>query len=61
MNKEEIIDFIIDSITQDYYELGSTNNMTKEQVDEIVKNSNQTIIHFGVNLYSRMKEKNLLA
>ena len=61
MNKEEMIDFIIDSITQDYYELGSTNNMTKEQVDEIVKNSNQTIIHFGVNLYSRMKEKNLLA
>ena len=61
MNKEEIIDFIIDSITQDYYELGATNNMTKEQVDEIVKNSNQTIIHFGVNLYSRMKEKNLLA
>ena len=60
MNKEEIIDFIIDSITQDYYELGATNNMTKEQVDEIVKNSNQTIIHFGVNLYSRMKEKNLI-
>ena len=61
MNKEEMIDFIIDSITQDYYELGSNNNMTKEQVDEIVKNSNQTIVHFGVNLYSRMKEKNLLA
>ena len=60
MNKEEIIDFIIDSITQDYYELGSNNNMTKEQVDEIVKNSNQTIVHFGVNLYSRMKEKNLI-
>lgn len=60
MNKEEFIDFIVDSITQDYYEVGANNNMTKEQVDNIVSSSNQTIVHFAVNLYSRMKEKNLL-
>jgi len=61
MNKEEIIDFIIESITKDYYEVGESNNMSKEQIDNIVSSSNQTIVHFAVNLYSRLKEKNLLA
>ncbi len=61
MNKEEVIDFIIDSITKDYYEVGESNNMSKEQIDNIVSSSNQTIVHFAVNLYSRLKEKNLLA
>ena len=61
MDKEEIIDFMIDSITKDYYEVGESNNMTKEQIDSIVSSSNQTIVHFAVNLYSRLKEKNLLA
>lgn len=61
MDKEDIIDFMIDSITKDYYEVGASNNMTKEQIDSIVSSSNQTIVHFAVNLYSRLKEKNLLA
>ncbi len=61
MNKEEVIDFIIDSITKDYYEVGESNNMSKEQIDNIVSSSNQTIVHFAVNLYSRLKEKNLIA
>lgn len=61
MDKEEIIDFMIDSITKDYYEVGESNNMTKEQIDNVVASSNQTIVHFAVNLYSRLKEANLLA
>jgi len=60
MEKEDIIDFIVDSITQDYYEVGANNNMPKEQIDSVVASSNQTIVHFAVNLYSRLKEKNLL-
>jgi hypothetical protein len=60
MNKEQTIDFIIESITEHYYELGDNSGMTKEQVDEIVDKSNSTIVNFAISLYSKMKEKNLI-
>jgi hypothetical protein len=60
MHKEEIVDFIIKSITDDYYELGQGSGMQKEQVDQIVDQSNQTIVYIASGLYSRLKENNLL-
>ena len=60
MHKEELIDFIIESITDFYYELGEGSGMPKEQIDQIVDQSNQTIVYIASGLYSRLKDNNLL-
>ena len=61
MNKQEMISFIVESITEDYYGLGDNVGMQKNEIDEIVSKSHQTILYISNGLYSRMKEKNLIS
>lgn len=61
MNKEEIIDFMLESINKDNREICEQGGMPKEQIDAQIDQSQQSLIHMMGNLYTRMKEANLLA
>jgi hypothetical protein len=61
MNKEEIIDFMLESINRDNREICEQGGMAKEQIDAQIDQSQQSLIHMMGNLYTRMKEANLIA
>jgi|DEB19_MinimDraft_3_1074340.scaffolds.fasta_scaffold112778_4 hypothetical protein len=61
MNKEEIVDFMLDSINRDNREICEANGMPSDQIDMQIQQSQQSLSHMMSNLYTRMKEEGLLA
>lgn len=61
MNKEEVIDFMIKSMTDDWREMFVNAKISEEDIEKYMSQNNQSIVHVVVNLYSRMKKEKLLA
>ena len=61
MNKEEVIDFMIKSITDDWREMFVNAKMSEEDIEKYMAQNNQSVVHIVVNLYSRMKKAELVA
>ncbi len=60
MNKEQIIDFMIKSITDDWREMFVNAKMSEEDIEKYMTQNNQSVVHIVVNLYSRMKKEGLI-
>jgi hypothetical protein len=61
MNKEEVIDFMIKSIADDWREMFVNANISEEDIEKYMVQNSQSLVHVVVNLYSRMKKAELLA
>ena len=61
MNKEEVIDFMIKSIADDWREMFVNAKMSEEDIEKYMAQNGQSLVHVVVNLYSRMKKEKLLA
>jgi hypothetical protein len=60
MTKDEVIDFIIESINLDNRDLCEKANMSEEQINQSISDSQSSLQYIAFNLYARMKAKNLL-
>ncbi len=60
MNKEQIIDFMIKSITDDWREMFVNAKMSEEDIEKYMTQNSQSVVHIVVNLYSRMKKEGLI-
>ncbi len=60
MNKEQIIDFMIKSITDDWREMFVNAKMSEEDIEKYMTQNNQSVVHIVVKLYSRMKKEGLI-
>ena len=61
MNKEELVDFMLESINEDNRQICRSNNMTEDQIDQMITQSQQSLIFMISNLVGKMKERGLLA
>ena len=61
MNKEEVIDFMIKSIADDWREMFVNAKMSEEDIEKYMAQNGQSLVHVVVNLYSRMEKEKLLA
>lgn len=60
MNKEDIIDFMLESINKDNRDICTQNGMPEAQIDQMIEQSQPGLVHMMGNLYTRMKEAGLL-
>jgi hypothetical protein len=60
MNKEDTIDFMIKSITDDWREMFVNAKMSEEDIEKYMTQNSQSVVHIVVNLYSRMKKEGLV-
>ena len=60
MNKEEIVDFIIKSMTDDWKEMFINAKMNKEDIEKYMNQNAQSIVHIAVNLYTKMKKEGII-
>ncbi len=60
MNKEDTIDFMIKSITDDWREMFVNAKMSEEDIEKYMTQNSQSVVHIVVNLYSRMKKEGLI-
>jgi len=60
MNKEEVIDFMIKSIADDWREMFVNAKMSEEDIEKYMTQNSQSLVHIVVNLYSRMKKEGLV-
>lgn len=61
MTEEQIIAFMVDSVNKDNRELCERGGMSKEETDSSIEQSQPSLNLLMANLYSRMKESNLIA
>ena len=61
MNKEEIIDMMVESITADNRELCKQNNMSDEEAEAQIAASQATLVYMASNIYTKLKEGGALA
>lgn len=60
MNKEEIVDFIIKSMTDDWKEMFINAKMNKEDIEKYMNQNAQSIVHIAVSLYTKMKKEGII-
>jgi len=60
MNKEKTIDFMINVINNSNRELCEMQNIAKEDIDTMIEQSQQGLLHMISNLYGAMKDKGLI-
>jgi hypothetical protein len=60
MNKEETIDFMINVINDSNRELCEMQNIAKEEIEAMIEQSQQGLLHMISNLYTAMKDKGLI-
>jgi sugar-specific transcriptional regulator TrmB len=60
VNKEETIDFMVKVVNESNREICVMQNMPKEQIDQIIEQSQEGLLHMISNLYVAMKDKELL-
>jgi len=56
MNKEEIIDFMIKSMTDDWREMFVNAKMSEEDIEKYMTQNSQSIVYVVANLYTKMKK-----
>ena len=61
MNKEEVVEFMLDSINTDNRDMCERNGMSKEETELSIEQSQHSLRHMLENLYDRMKEANIIA
>ena len=60
MNKEETIDFMIKSMTDDWREMFINAKMSEEDIEKYMTQNSQSIVYVIANLYTKMKKKGLI-
>lgn len=61
MNKEDIIDLMLESINADNREMCKQNGMSEEETKKQIDQSQQSLIFIVSNMYQRMKEAGVIA
>ena len=61
MTKEEIVKFMLDSINQDNRDMCERGGMAADEIDSSIAQSQPSLAYIVENLYTRMKEENLIA
>ena len=61
MNKEEIIDMMLESISTDNRELCKQNNMSEDEAEAQIAASQQTLMYMVSNIYTKLKDGGALA
>jgi hypothetical protein len=61
MNKEEVVEFMLDSINTDNRDMCERNGMSKEETELSIEQSQHSLGYMLENLYDRMKEANIIA
>jgi hypothetical protein len=61
MNKEELIDFMIESINEDNRQICRRNNMSEADIEAMITQSQQGLLFMISNIVGKMKERGLLA
>ena len=60
MNKEETIDFMIKSMTDDWREMFVNAKMSEEDIEKYMAQNAQSIVYVIANLYTKMKKEGLI-
>ena len=60
MNKEETIDFMIKSMTDDWREMFVNAKMGEEDIEKYMTQNAQSIVYVIANLYTKMKKEGLI-
>lgn len=61
MNKEEIIDMMVESITADNRDLCKQNNMSDEEAEAQISKVHPTLVYMASNIYTKLKDGGALA
>ena len=60
MNKEEIIQLMVDSLQNDNREICKQNGMPETEIEESIAQSTQTINYMMNNIYTKLVEKEII-
>ena len=60
MNKEETIDFMVEVINNSNRELCKLQGIEDNQIEQMIEQSQQGLLHMISNLYTAMKDKGLI-
>lgn len=60
MNKEEIIELMVDSLQSDNREICTQNGMAESEIEESIAKSTQTINYMMNNVYSKLIDKGII-
>ena len=60
MNKEETIDFMIKSMTDDWREMFVNAKINEEDIEKYMAQNAQSIVYVIANLYTKMKKEGLI-
>lgn len=61
MNEQEVIAFMLESLNKDNRDICENNGMAPEEIEKSIEQSQGSLAFMMSNLYTRMKEKNLIA
>jgi len=61
MNKEEIIDLMLDSINTDNREMCKQSGMSDADTEKQIADSQQSLVFIVSNMYQRLKESGAIA
>jgi len=61
MNKEEIIDLMLDSINTDNREMCKQSGMSDADAEKQIADSQQSLVFMVSNMYQRLKESGAIA
>jgi hypothetical protein len=61
MNDQEIVAFMVESLNEDNRAICKNNGMAEEEIEKSIAQSQQSLVFMMGNLYTKMKEKNLIA
>jgi hypothetical protein len=61
MNKEEIIDLMLDSINTDNREMCKQSGMSDADAEKQIADSQQSLVFIVSNMYQRLKESGAIA
>ena len=60
MNKEEIIDLMLDSINSDNKEICKQSGMSDEDAQKQIDQSQQALVFMVSNIYQKLKERGVI-
>jgi hypothetical protein len=60
MNKEEIINLIVESINQDNREMCERGGMDNNEIEKQIEQSQPSLAYMAENLYDRLIEKEII-
>jgi hypothetical protein len=61
MTEEQIVKFMLDSINQDNRDMCERGGMSPDEIDSSIEQSQPSLAYIVQNLYTKMKEENLIA